>query len=101
MHELINDDNKEPIPDGFKLSQNYPNPFNPTTTINYTIPKASNVRIEVFNILGQSVQLLENSFKTAGSYSTTFDAKSLASGIYLYRLTAGNFIEIKKMIVLK
>jgi len=85
----------------FALEQNYPNPFNPTTTISYSLPLKSQVELAIYNALGESVMQLVNEEKPAGSYSVEFDAANLPSGIYFYRLRAGDFIETKKMILLK
>jgi hypothetical protein len=85
----------------FNLWQNYPNPFNPVTKINYSIPEMSNVRIKVYDNLGNEVTTLVNKDQNAGIYNIEFDGKGLASGIYFYRLQAGDFIETKKMILLK
>lgn len=85
----------------FALYQNYPNPFNPTTTIKYEIPQSSNVKIEVFDILGRVVKVLFNEQKDAGRYEIKFDASSLASGIYYYRIKANDFIQTKKMMLIK
>jgi len=83
----------------FTLSQNYPNPFNPTTTIEFNLPKQSNVRVDVFNTLGQQVKSLVNGEFSAGEHSVKFDAGALSSGVYFYRLQTGDFLEIKKMIL--
>lgn len=88
-------------PDEFKLKQNYPNPFNPTTQIEYSITEASNVTLEVFNILGRRVAMLVNTEKKPGTYQVTFDGSDLASGIYLYRLRAGSKVSTKKFILAK
>ena len=85
----------------FSLSQNYPNPFNPTTIIKYEIPKASFVKIKVFDILGKEVATLVNGIQEAGNHKVQFNSSNLSSGIYFYRLTSGNFTQIKKMILLK
>jgi hypothetical protein len=85
----------------FGLAQNYPNPFNPTTTINFTLGQASNVKLSVFNVLGQKVATLVDSRMNAGQQSVVFDASKLSSGVYFYRLDAGNFSSIKKMMFLK
>ena len=85
----------------FSLSQNYPNPFNPVTSIKYTLPNDAIVNIKIYNILGQEVKVLENSFKLAGEYIMQFNGSELTSGIYFYRFTAGNFTEVKKMLILK
>ncbi|MGA7721729.1 MAG: T9SS type A sorting domain-containing protein [Ignavibacteriaceae bacterium] len=89
------------LPNSYSLSQNYPNPFNPSTVINYSIQKASNVTLTVYNVLGQKVASLVNGFKQAGSYSVSFDATKLASGVYFYRIEAGNFVSVKKMMFMK
>jgi len=85
----------------FKLLQNYPNPFNPKTTINYTITESGVVSIKVFNALGNEIKMLLNEEKQAGSYKIDWNAEGFASGIYFYSLTAGDFKETKKMILLK
>ena len=85
----------------FTLEQNYPNPFNPTTTIKYSLANASDVSLVVYNAIGQQVATLVNQSQTAGAYRVTFDARSLASGIYFYRLQAGDFVKSHKMILMK
>ncbi len=90
------------VPSKFSLAQNYPNPFNPTTVIEYAIPKASNVTLSIYNALGQKVaSLLSNKMESAGSYKVKFNAAHLPSGIYFYRLQSGNFIQTRKMILMK
>lgn len=89
------------VPKDFGLSQNYPNPFNPTTKIKFEVPKNTNVKIEVFNNLGQVVKVLHDGFTNAGYYETDFNASSLNSGIYYYRMTAGQYIQTKKMVLVK
>ncbi len=89
------------IPHQVELSQNYPNPFNPSTTIQYSIPNGGHVSLVVYDVLGRQVAVLESGFKSAGSHSVNFDASSLASGVYMYRLQAGEFNVIKKMLVVK
>lgn len=84
-----------------KLFQNYPNPFNPVTTISFFLPKASPVKIEVFDVLGNKLETLLNLNRLAGSYEIEFDGSNLASGIYFYRLEADQFVDVKKMILLK
>jgi len=89
------------VPEKFELAQNYPNPFNPVTTIQYSIPDRSNVTLKVYDVLGRELATLVNEEKDRGIYSINFDASALASGMYLYRLQAGSFIETKKMILIK
>jgi hypothetical protein len=89
------------IPAAFSLAQNYPNPFNPSTTLEFSIPKSSHVVLEVFNVLGQSVARLVDGAMSAGTYRTAFDASNLSSGVYLYRLKAGEFVQARKMVVMK
>lgn len=85
----------------FKLEQNYPNPFNPSTKIEFSIPASSQVELKVFNILGQEVATLVNESLKAGNHAVTFDASRLATGVYLYRISAGTFVSTKKMLLLK
>jgi hypothetical protein len=85
----------------FELSQNYPNPFNPTTTISFTLPKASQTTLKVYNMIGQEVATLINGYQTAGLYFVDFDATKLASGVYLYKLQSGSFTQTKKMLLVK
>jgi hypothetical protein len=85
----------------FNLSQNYPNPFNPTTEIKFTLANNGLTTVKVYDLMGREVATLVNEFLTKGSYKTTFDAKNLASGTYIYRLTSGNMSLAKKMVVLK
>jgi hypothetical protein len=89
------------LPDSYNLYQNFPNPFNPMTTIRYSILSPDLVRIKVYDILGREVKTLVNELKQAGNYEVQFDASGLASGIYLYRIESGSFIQTRKMIVLK
>jgi len=85
----------------YALSQNYPNPFNPSTTINFTLPKSEKVKIEVFNLLGQKIETLLNTQMPSGSHEIEFTAKDLPSGVYLYTIEAGNYHQVRKMILLK
>ncbi len=89
------------LPNQFNLSQNYPNPFNPTTQISFEIPSASFVTIDVFNQLGQKVANLISQDVSAGVHTVNFDATNLASGIYIYQLRAGDFLQTKKMMLIK
>ena len=91
----------EVIPDQYELSQNYPNPFNPSTKISWQSPVASHQTLKVYDVLGNEVATLVNEEKPAGSYEVEFDASSLASGIYFYRLQSGSFNQTKKMILMK
>jgi len=88
-------------PKGFLLAQNYPNPFNPSTSIRFAIPEYSLVRLQVFNLLGQSFQMLVNEAKQPGTYEVTWDATNRPSGLYFYRLTAGSFVQTKTALLLK
>ncbi len=85
----------------FMLAQNYPNPFNPTTVINWQLAVSTPVTLTVYNMLGQRVATLVDRYQSAGSYSITFNAEGMASGIYIYQLQAGKYIESKKMILIK
>jgi hypothetical protein len=100
---FINDikNEKQVLPTTYSLNQNYPNPFNPSTTISYSIPKAGLVTIKIYNILGQEVKTLVNEIKNQGSFHVTFNANSMTSGVYFYRLTVDNFTQVKKMMLLK
>ena len=88
-------------PEYFTLYQNYPNPFNPTTNISYSIPTNSKVVIKIYNIAGREIETIENNVRSAGTYTVTFDAKQLASGVYIYRLTANNYSAAKKFVLIK
>tara|TARA_R100000963_G_C4641541_1_gene105173 strand:- start:1899 stop:2243 length:345 start_codon:yes stop_codon:yes gene_type:complete len=89
------------LPKSFSLGQNYPNPFNPTTNINFDLPQAADVQLTVFNMLGQRVMTLVDNRMEAGAHKVTFDARNLASGMYMYRIEAGSFINTKKMMLIK
>ncbi|MEJ2616292.1 MAG: T9SS type A sorting domain-containing protein, partial [Ignavibacteriaceae bacterium] len=89
------------LPTEFELSQNYPNPFNPTTTIKYSIPKTSYVTLKVYDILGKEVATLLNKDKSAGNYQVKFNASNLPSGVYFYRIKAGSFNQVRKMLLIK
>ncbi len=89
------------IPEQYMLSQNYPNPFNPTTTIAFTLPVSGNVTLKVYNIVGQEVATLVNTFQPAGAYEAQFDATNLSSGVYFYSLKAHTFTQVKKMVLMK
>jgi hypothetical protein len=83
------------------LQQNYPNPFNPSTTITYELPGTSEVRLSVYDILGREVTVLVNEKRDAGIHEVKFDGTHLASGVYIYRLTVGEFVQSKKLTILK
>lgn len=91
----------EGVPTTFALAQNYPNPFNPSTTIQFGIPQSSNVKVSVFNILGEEIAVLVNGMMSAGNYKVTFNASNLPSGLYLYRIQADNFNQVRKMMLTK
>jgi hypothetical protein len=92
---------EELIPKEYSLEQNYPNPFNPSTTIKFAVPRESNVNLSIYNVLGELVSTLVDDQKKSGYYEYEFNASSLASGVYLYRIKAGDFVETKKMILMK
>jgi hypothetical protein len=94
------------IPDRFELSQNFPNPFNPSTTIRYSIPldkkgETRNVLLKIYDVLGNEIVTLVNEKKPAGMYSVQFTMEKFSSGIYFYKLTSGDYVQTKKMILLK
>ena len=89
------------LPKAWSLSQNYPNPFNPSTTIRYGLPSRSHVTLTVFNTLGQQVATLVEGEQEAGFHEAVFNAKNLASGVYLYRLTAGSYVETRKLVLVR
>ena len=88
-------------PSNFNLAQNFPNPFNPSTKIEFSLPVKQEVSLKVFNLLGQEIATLLNKEMNEGTYNLNFDASSLSSGVYLYQLRAGNFVQTKKMTLLK
>jgi hypothetical protein len=89
------------IPTAYSLEQNYPNPFNPSTTITYELPQSSDVRLSVFDMLGREVSVLVNERRDAGAYDVQFDAAGLSSGVYFYRLQAGDFVQAKTFVLMK
>ncbi|MCU0344429.1 MAG: T9SS type A sorting domain-containing protein [Ignavibacterium sp.] len=91
----------ETLPIEYALEQNYPNPFNPTTTIRYQLPKDGLVTMKVYDILGAEVVTLVNEEKVAGKYEVNFNAATLASGVYIYRLSINDYINVKKMVLVK
>lgn len=100
---LITDLKKENsnIPVQYHLEQNYPNPFNPSTVISYQLPKDEFVKLRIFNMLGEEVALLVSQHQLAGVYQITWNGKNLSSGVYIYRLEAGNYVQTKKMVLAK
>lgn len=89
------------IPDKYFIDQNYPNPFNPSTEIHFGLPKNDFVRIDIYNSIGQLISTITNEFKNAGFHSIIFDGSNLASGVYIYKISAGNYTETKKMLLIK
>jgi hypothetical protein len=98
---IVADDSTIVIPKSYNLSQNYPNPFNPSTVINYQIPHAAKVTIKIYDIIGNEVSTLVDGHKAVGSYSVTYNASDLASGIYIYELRSNEFISRNKMMLIK
>jgi hypothetical protein len=95
------DDTKPGVPTGYLLAANYPNPFNPITTIRYSLPEPVHARLRVYDLLGREVALLADRLQAAGTYEAVFDATGLPSGVYLYRLEAGRFTQIRAMTLVK
>jgi len=98
---LVSVKSEENIPLNTTLSQNYPNPFNPTTKIEYLLPQASYVTIKLYDLLGREIKVLTQNQHQPGNYELTFDGSGLSSGTYIYRITAGDFTESKKLLLLK
>jgi hypothetical protein len=104
--DVEDEEHGEILPYKFELSQNYPNPFNPATTIEYSVPSRTDITIEIFNVLGQKVRTLVNETKSAGSYRIEWNGsddagKPVSTGVYLYRFSAGEVVQTKKMLLLK
>jgi beta-xylosidase len=95
------EESKDNIPTGFNLYENYPNPFNPTTQIRYSVPQSSYIRLKVYNLLGQEVATLFEGIRRPGNYEATFDGNKLATGVYLYRLSANGFVKTRKSLLIK
>lgn len=89
------------VPAQATLAQNYPNPFNPSTTIRYELPAASQVRLSVFDMLGREVSVLVDERKEAGVHEARFDGSGLASGVYLYRMQSGEFVQTKQLVLVR
>ncbi|MBK7230426.1 MAG: T9SS type A sorting domain-containing protein [Ignavibacteriales bacterium] len=98
---LVNVDDDTPILNEFKLNQNYPNPFNPSTKISWQSPVSGHQTLKIYDVLGNEVATLVNEFRNAGSYEIEFNASKLSSGIYFYRLSAGSYVQTKKMLLIK
>jgi len=97
----INENEFNILPDKFVLNQNYPNPFNPVTNIEYSIPQDNFVKIQIFDITGREISTPVNEFKKAGRYNISFNALNLPSGVYFYKMSAGNFSDVKRMMLVK
>jgi hypothetical protein len=94
--------NNNNLPTAYNLYQNYPNPFNPITTIKYDIPNKSNVTLIVYDLLGREVtRLVNNEMKNAGRYEIKWNANNYASGVYIYSIQAGDYVSVKKMVLVK
>ncbi|OQY72978.1 MAG: hypothetical protein B6D44_08675 [Ignavibacteriales bacterium UTCHB2] len=94
-------ENNKMLPVHFYLSQNYPNPFNPSTKISWQSPVGSHQTLKIYDVLGNEVATLVNEYKPAGSYEVEWDASKYSSGVYFYQLRTGNFVETKKMILMR
>ena len=97
----IKETNLNNIPENFTLSQNYPNPFNPSTTIDYSVAKNTNVKLSVFDLSGKEIAVLVNGYKNAGNYTVSFSAENLSSGVYYYKIAIDGFSQTRKMILIK
>jgi hypothetical protein len=95
------EDQSPEIPTVFALYQNYPNPFNPSTTIRYDIPKQTQVTVKIYDVMGRLVEELVNDQHAPGAYMATWNAQGYASGIYYYRINAGDFVSVRKLILMK
>jgi len=89
------------VPTRFELSQNYPNPFNPSTIVRYIVPAVTSVKLVIYDLLGREIAVLVNEIKTPGTYSVRFDGSGLASGVYIYRMDAGSFVQSRKLLLLR
>jgi hypothetical protein len=97
--KFVKANNTEPIK--YELSQNYPNPFNPITNIKYQIQKTGQVTLKIYDITGREIKTLVNEIKNPGSYIVTFNGTELSSGVYFYRIQSGDFVQVKKMVLIK
>ena len=98
---ILGVDEETILPIEFSVAQNYPNPFNPVTTIKYLIPHRSNVSLKIYDIIGNEIAELVNEEQEVGYYNAEFNASKFSSGVYFYQLQAGDFIQTKKMLLLK
>ncbi len=98
---IVGIEDEQVMPTKFDLAQNYPNPFNPTTSIKYSLPKESNVLLKVFNVMGEEIKTLVNSYKSAGTHTVNFDASGLTSGFYIYKIETSEFSKTMKMLLTK
>ena len=89
------------IPNAYSLSQNYPNPFNPTTTFKFSLPNAAQTKLVIYDLLGREVSVLVNAQLNAGNYKVVWDASNYSSGVYFYRIEAGSFVDVKKLVLMK
>lgn len=94
-------EDEEELPEIYELKENYPNPFNPTTQISYGIPEASHVTLEIYDITGRLISSLVNEDQQAGYHEVNFNADALSSGVYIYRLKAGEFVKTRQMTLIK
>lgn len=101
MDDSLHAEQQSENPDQFRLEQNYPNPFNPVTQIIYTIPQDAHVVLKVYDMMGRVVKSVVNKYQSKGRYRVNFHAGNLTSGMYLYRLKAGDYVEIHKMVLIK
>ena len=101
LSKLTSVKDKSALPSEYQLEQNYPNPFNPTTTIHYHMPKAEQVKLDVYDIMGRKVATLVDKFMLAGKHQVEFDAAHLSSGVYYYRIQMGAFTDTKRLILQK
>jgi hypothetical protein len=101
FNRIVNSVADAELPLEFDLGQNYPNPFNPTTTIEFAIPKTSQVSLKIYNNIGEEVATLVSEEKTPGRYSVQWNGRGAASGVYYYRIVAGDFVVTKKLVLLK
>jgi hypothetical protein len=98
---VVSVDEETALPLSYELKQNYPNPFNPSTTIEYTIAQPGNVKLEVYNVIGQKVQTLVDDYRMAGKYAFTMNANDLPTGIYFYSLQSGDYKQTRKMMLMQ